>query len=346
LRQFGRIGSALTALDFVHFGSSLSLRSYARMGSAISAMGISRFGNSMSVLDYLHLGSTLSCRNVAYVGTQLSVSGTTKFASLSLVADSKVGGSLTLRSFAKLGSSVSVLDFIAMGSSLSVRSFSYLGSALAVFGGIVADGAMAINADTPFYMGGYGGTTYMRYESTGNNVEFYNQGNRRLKLSSTGGHLHGVWSGDVSLTLSDRRVKTAVEPLEETLRQTFREQTADGADTETSPASWLLRELRPVSFRLKTGPEAKYTKFGFIAQDLERLFPDMVRTDAESGVRQVVYQDLLALLTTLAQTQEARQKSLEEQVSAQQRLITALQDAVFDLQRRMASVEEHQRRAV
>jgi len=101
-----------------------------------------------------------------------------------------------------------------------------------------------------------------------------------------------------------------------------------------------------VSFRLKTGPEAKYTKFGFIAQDLERLFPDMVRTDAESGVRQVVYQDLLALLTTLAQTQEARQKSLEEQVSAQQRLITALQDAVFDLQRRMASVEEHQRRAV
>ena len=61
---------------------------------------------------------------VAYVGTQLSVSGTTKFASLSLVADSKVGGSLTLRSFAKLGSSVSVLDFIAMGSSLSVRSFS------------------------------------------------------------------------------------------------------------------------------------------------------------------------------------------------------------------------------
>ena len=60
-----------------------------------------------------------------------------------------------------------------------------------MFGGIVADGAMAINADTPFYMGGYGGTTYMRYESTGNNVEFYNQGNRRLKLSSTGGHLHG-----------------------------------------------------------------------------------------------------------------------------------------------------------
>ena len=54
----------------------------------------------------------------------------------------------------------------------------YLGSALAVFGGIVADGAMAINADTPFYMGGYGGTTYMRYESTGNNVEFYNQGAR------------------------------------------------------------------------------------------------------------------------------------------------------------------------
>ena len=81
---------------------------------------------------------------------------------------------------------------------------------------------------------------------------------------------------------------------------------------------------------------------GSVAQELERLFPS--RNPAWLRA-QVVYQDLLALLTTLAQTQEARQKSLEEQVSAQQRLITALQDAVFDLQRRMASVEESPPRA-
>lgn len=143
----------------------------------------------------------------------------------------------------------------------------------------------------------------------------------------------------MSLALSDRRVKTAVEPLGTVIQQAFRDHVGEGPESEAATATWLLRELRPVSFRLKTGPEAKYTKFGFIAQDLEKLFPDMVREDPESGVRQVVYQDLLALLTTLAQTQEARQRSLEEQVAAQQRLIRALTDAVEDLQRRMASVE-------
>ena len=73
----------------------------------------------------------------------------------------------------------------------TANGWRYLGSALAVFGGVVADGAMAINANTPFYMGGYGGTTYMRYESSGSNIEFFNAGNRRLKVSQVGGHLHG-----------------------------------------------------------------------------------------------------------------------------------------------------------
>merc|ERR1719487_3202172 len=169
---------------------------------------------------------------------------------------------------------------------------------------------------------------------------------RALALTGTGGTLHGVWSADVSLTLSDRRVKTDVEPIATTLQRAFnRAEPEAAADdlTEAKSASWVLRELRPVSFRLKTGPEAKYVKFGFIAQELERLFPDMVRTDPQPGVQQVIYQDLLAVLTMFAQAQEARQKTLEAQVAAQQRLIEELQAAVRELSERVTLTEQQHR---
>jgi len=101
----------------------------------------------------------------------------------------------------------------------------------------------------------------------------------------------------------------------------------------------VLRELRPVSFRLKTGPEAKYLKFGFIAQELAHVFPDLVRADPTSGIQQVVYQDMIAVLTSLMKAQETRQLSLEQKVAAQQQSLERMELLVADLQRRVAVVE-------
>merc|ERR1719253_1866792 len=133
-------------------------------------------------------------------------------------------------------------------------------------------------------------------------------------------------------------------PLRKTILDTYRGESkasraeADAADHTTS-ASWVLRELRPVSFRLKAGPEAKYSRFGFIAQDLERLFPDMVRMEADSGVRQVVYQDLIALLTVLTQAQNEKTEALQQTVQTQQDSIHSLEEIVKDLQQRLARAE-------
>jgi hypothetical protein len=49
-------------LDYIHLGSSVSLRSLARCGSMASVLGMARFGSNLSVLDFLHLGSSLSLR--------------------------------------------------------------------------------------------------------------------------------------------------------------------------------------------------------------------------------------------------------------------------------------------
>jgi hypothetical protein len=232
-----------------------------------------------------------------------------------------------------------------------VRGFTRLGSSLSVVGECKLSSGLELNLDAATNQRlnlEPTGRTYITYNaaSTPKAVEHYvdNSGTafRSLALTGTGGTLHGIWSADVSLTLSDRRVKTDIEPIATTLHRAFSraEPEAAAADfTDAKSASWVLRELRPVSFRLKTGPEAKYVKFGFIAQELERLFPDMVRTDPHSGVQQVIYQDLLAVLTMFAQAQEARQKTLEAQVAAQQRIIDELQVAVRELSARVTQTE-------
>ena len=101
LRSFGRLGSGLSVVDFLHLGSSLSLRSFGRIGSGLS------------VLDFLHLGSSLSLRSFARLGSAASVAGLSRFgSSLSVLDFVHLGSSLSLRSFSRFGSAVSVLDFV------------------------------------------------------------------------------------------------------------------------------------------------------------------------------------------------------------------------------------------
>jgi len=77
-----------------------------------------------------------------------------------------------------------------------------------------------------------------------------------------------------------------------------------------------------------------------MAQDLEKLFPDLVRREQGSGIRQVVYQDLIALLTVLTQAQSERTQVLEETVQEQRAAILALQRTVLELQNRVQAVEK------
>merc|ERR1712032_1233756 len=87
------------------------------------------------------------------------------------------------------------------------------------------------------------------------------------------------------------------------------------------PIGWLLRELRPVSFYLKRGPEAKYLKFGFIAQELESVFPNLVRTVGPDNSKAIASQDLIAVLTLALQM---LQKDLDEQRRQTEELVNRM----------------------
>lgn len=80
--------------------------------------------------------------------------------------------------------------------------------------------------------------------------------------------------------------------------------------TRAAVTAWVLRELRPVSFSFKTanakGTEAKALgvdgrRFGFVAQEVERTIPGIVKRNPKTDQRHLIYQDFIALLTMAAQ---------------------------------------------
>eukprot|EP00397_Hematodinium_sp_SG-2012_P023798 GEMP01024751.1.p2 GENE.GEMP01024751.1~~GEMP01024751.1.p2 ORF type:complete len:128 (+),score=48.24 GEMP01024751.1:1208-1591(+) len=83
---------------------------------------------------------------------------------------------------------------------------------------------------------------------------------------------------------------------------------------------------------MRDGPEAKFLKYGFIAQDVEHLFPNLVRTDPD-GYKAIVYQDFIALLTNAVQHLDTRVDALEQGVDQLQLERAAYREDVEMLKR-------------
>merc|ERR1719491_1350335 len=103
------------------------------------------------------------------------------------------------------------------------------------------------------------------------------------------------------LITSDRRLKSNIMPLQRTLREVIAprsdKKVAGGTRTPTgagggqSPgaggrdgAIWLLRQLRPVSYFFRKGVDSKSMRFGFIADELDSVVPEVVRRTGDREV--------------------------------------------------------------
>jgi hypothetical protein len=172
-------------------------------------------------------------------------------------------------------------------------------------------------------------TTYITERSS--NLEVYVGGTKTATFESDGGVLHGSWNVESSLVTSDRRLKTNIMPLQRTLRDVVAPRGEKKASLGSTPtpaagqeggkaktgdgALWLLRQLRPVSYSFRKGMDSKYMRFGFIADELESVVPEVVRHPGDREVtdqKAVVYQDLIALLAAASQSQ---QKLIESQTA-------------------------------
>ena len=120
--------------------------------------------------------------------------------------------------------------------------------------------------------------------------------------ATAGGHGLNRRVGDLRYTLvSDSRLKKKVKPLCPTLE--------------------LLDKLKPVEFEFKAGIHKQHERhekhFGFLAQDMQTVFPDLVHgalheQGEEGDTLAVDYMEMIAVLTKSIQELHAEVKSLKE----------------------------------
>jgi hypothetical protein len=77
----------------------------------------------------------------------------------------------------------------------------------------------------------------------------------------------------------------------------------------------VIQDLRPVVYKYKSDAEAKYSRFGFIAQEMETVLPSLVHTSV-TGFKAISLKDLVAVLTLGLQSLDTVVDRLDLAVSA------------------------------
>lgn len=104
----------------------------------------------------------------------------------------------------------------------------------------------------------------------------------------------------VTTTASDRRLKTNIQPLENSLER--------------------IRQLQGVTWDWKDPTKFRTTPMGFIAQDMEQVFPEVVATRSD-GYKAIDYQALVAPLTEAVKELDDKNTALaNENAQLRQRL--------------------------
>merc|ERR1712167_7747 len=96
-----------------------------------------------------------------------------------------------------------------------------------------------------------------------------------------------------------------------------------------------LRLLRGVKFRFKVKdfPDRGFDEnehIGFLAQEVERVIPEMVKTDT-NGWKTVAYSDLIPYLVEALKMQDRKMKAQDQTIKAQGEAIRELQKLLQEL---------------
>ena len=101
----------------------------------------------------------------------------------------------------------------------------------------------------------------------------------------TGSAVYVTSTGQLGVMASSERYKTAIKPM--------------------GSASEKLQQLRPVTFRLKSDPRG-VTQFGLIAEEVAKVYPELVIRDGAGTIEGVRYEELAPMLLNVVQQQQQK----------------------------------------
>ena len=140
---------------------------------------------------------------------------------------------------------------------------------------------------TPYIDFHYGKGTAQDY-----NVRLINDADGQLSLKGNLVTSGSISAGSFLYTSSDRNLKTDIKPLQDSLQKVL--------------------QLQGVSFNWKSTGQPS---IGLIAQDVEKVFPEIVATDSKTGLKSVAYENLIAPLIESVKEQQKEINNLQEQIN-------------------------------
>jgi hypothetical protein len=204
-----------------------------------------------------------------------------------------------------------------------------------------ADGHDALHSNTVGSNNiGLGANAGFNVTSGSNNIEIGNQGTSsdhgtiRVGTSGsqsatyiagisaaqvTGAAVYITSSGQLGVLASSERYKTEVAPM--------------GASTEK------LQALRPVSFHLKADPNGT-VQYGLIAEEVDKVYPELVIRDAAGRIQGVRYEELGAMLLNEVQKQRRMNETQASEIRDLKNLMIEMQAGLLKLQTKDARVAQ------
>lgn len=140
---------------------------------------------------------------------------------------------------------------------------------------------------TDFALGIEGSTMWSSVPGAGNSFKWY-AGTTQVMLLDSSGNL----TANSFIYSSDQRLKTDIKPL---------------ADNTLEK----VKQIQPVSFSWKNGGDKE---IGFIAQDVEQYYPELVTTDPNTGMKGMEYGNMTAVLLKAIQEQQEQIDQLKQEV--------------------------------
>jgi hypothetical protein len=184
------------------------------------------------------------------------------------------------------------------------------------------------------YEAGYNATT------GSNNIEIGNKGlssdNNMIKIGVEGlqakTFIAGIYktsvsgsavmvnsSGQLGVVVSSERFKTDIAPM--------------GSLTAN------LRALRPVKFHLKTDPHGA-VQYGLIAEEVAKVYPDLVIRDETGRIDGVRYDELAPMLLNEMQEQQKVVAAQSAKIAAEDQRAAAQDSKIARLQEQLAGIQE------
>jgi hypothetical protein len=109
--------------------------------------------------------------------------------------------------------------------------------------------------------------------------------------------------------------------------------------TSLSADALKLQQLRPVTFHLKTEPDGAL-QFGLIAEEVDRVYPDLVIRNVSGQIEGLRYDELTPILLREVQAQQEALVAQDKEVSIQEKQLADQAAQLHDLQQKFADIAE------